>query len=344
MRIGIIGHFGGNQKFNDGQTVKTQTIYNALKRYGVSDIDRVDTYYIKKNPLKFCGLFVKSVFYDQKYIVLLSDKGRHVLFPILYFLSKYLKKEIYHYGIGGRLAKEVRENVNWKKYISNFKGNWVESKFLASQLNGMGIENAIYLPNFKLLSGLTSNDLPTTYKPPFKLCIFSRVMKEKGVEDAVAAVEEINHKRKCSIAELDIYGPIEKGYEEHFNSVIDNAPSCKYCGVVPMDKSVEVLKDYYALLFPTHWRHEGIPGSIIDALSAGVPVISRKWKYCEEMLEHGKTGYIYTFEEPERLIEMIEYAIDHVKETIEMKGSCLKKAEQYSEAYVMKIVVNQMGI
>lgn len=27
MGIGIIGHFGGNEKFNDGQTVKTVAIY-----------------------------------------------------------------------------------------------------------------------------------------------------------------------------------------------------------------------------------------------------------------------------------------------------------------------------
>ena len=46
MRIGIIGHFGGKEKFNDGQTVKTIAIYDALKRYGIEDVDKIDTYYI----------------------------------------------------------------------------------------------------------------------------------------------------------------------------------------------------------------------------------------------------------------------------------------------------------
>lgn len=31
MRIGIIGHFGGNEKFNDGQTVKTIAIMMRLR-------------------------------------------------------------------------------------------------------------------------------------------------------------------------------------------------------------------------------------------------------------------------------------------------------------------------
>ena len=68
MRIGIIGHFGGNEKFNDGQTVKTIAIYDALKRYGLEDVDRIDTYYIKKilpflfSPtiFLFLGAFLKN--------------------------------------------------------------------------------------------------------------------------------------------------------------------------------------------------------------------------------------------------------------------------------------------
>lgn len=344
MRIAIIGHLGGNQKFNDGQTVKTQTLYNALKRYGFNNIDCIDTYYIKKKPIKFSWLFLKSVFTDKKYIILLSANGRRILFPMLYLLCKYLKKDIYHYSIGGSLAKEVNEKNYWKKYLLSFKENWMESRLLATQLNELGIKNAIYLPNFKLLPRLTDNDLQTTYKPPFRLCTFSRVMKEKGIEDAVLAVKEINNKRGYTVIELDIYGPIKKEYETQFNILINSVPECRYCGIVPADESVEILKNYYILLFPTYWPHEGIPGSIIDALSAGIPVIARKWAYCEEMLEHGKTGYIYNHEEPEKLIEMIEYAIDHVEQTVDMKKNCLLKAEQYSEQYVIKLIINQMKI
>ena len=45
MRIGIIGHFGGKEKFYDGQTVKIIAIYDALKRYGFEDVDKIDSYY-----------------------------------------------------------------------------------------------------------------------------------------------------------------------------------------------------------------------------------------------------------------------------------------------------------
>ena len=192
MRIGIIGHFGGNEKFNDGQTVKTIAIYDALKRYGLEDVDRIDTYYIKKNPFIFVSQFLNGGLRDKKYIVLLSSNGRKVLFPVLSFMSRYMNKDVYHYGIGGRLAREVEEKPKWKKYVSSFNGNWMESIELADQLQKLGVKNAIYLPNFKKLRMMKETELRKEYDEPYKLCTFSRVMKEKGIEDAIEAVREIN--------------------------------------------------------------------------------------------------------------------------------------------------------
>ena len=344
MRIGIIGHFGGNEKFNDGQTVKTVAIYDALKRYGIKNIDKIDTYYIRRNPLRFLWQFMSGIFRDKKYIVLLSSNGRRVLFPILSFMSSFMNKDVYHYGIGGRLAREVSEKPKWKKYVSSFKGNWMESTELADRLQKLGVHNAIYLPNFKKLNIMTEAELCTEYQEPYKLCTFSRVMKEKGIEDAIDAVRAINAEYGKTVVKLDIYGPAEEAYLKHLQKVIAQDCACSYRGVVSANESVEALKDYYALLFPTHWRHEGIPGTIIDALSAGVPVIARRWQYCDEMITDGKTGLPYDFNEPALLKNRIEYAINHPKEIISMKKNCLTKAALYSEDYVMKKIAKELGI
>lgn len=344
MRIGIIGHFGGKEKFNDGQTVKTIAIYDALKRYGIEDVDKIDTYYIKKNPFVFMAQFVSGLFSDEKYIVLLSSNGRKVLFPILSFMSRHLNKEVYHYGIGGRLAREVSEKPSWKKYVSSFKSNWMESIELAEQLQKLGVRNAIYLPNFKKLNILKEDELCTEYSAPFRFCTFSRVMKEKGIEDAIEAIRDINSERGKKIVTLDIYGPAEESYLNHLKEILKDDDACAYKGVVLANESVEALKDYYALLFPTHWKHEGIPGTIIDALSAGVPIIARRWQYCGEMIDDKKTGLVYDFEEPDLLRTRIEYAIEHQDEMVSMKKKCLKRAAAYSEDYVMKQIAKEMGL
>lgn len=63
-KISICGHFGGNKEFNDGQTIKTKTIFNELyKKFGENNIGKIDTYNWKKNPLKLlvnCFKYMKN--------------------------------------------------------------------------------------------------------------------------------------------------------------------------------------------------------------------------------------------------------------------------------------------
>ena len=65
-------------------------------------------------------------------------------------------------------------------------------------------------------------------------------MEEKGVTDAINAIKIINNKYGKQIATLDIYGPIEPEYKNKLLSLIDSTnDSCKYCGVIDSNKSVE---------------------------------------------------------------------------------------------------------
>lgn len=345
MRIGIVGHFGGKQKFNDGQTVKTISTYNALKDAGIAQVDKIDTYYIRKNPFRFVYSLLRGMLRDRKFILLLSINGRRILFPVFYYASKLCGKEIYHYAIGGRLADEASQNARMKKYISSFSGNWVESHYIVQKLNNIGVMNAVYVPNFKRLKIMATDELPTTFTKPYKLCTFSRVMPEKGIEDAVQSIQTVNQNFGREIVTLDIYGPIAAGYENDFKRCIEESQgTCRYCGVVPANQSVETLKDYFLLLFPTRWFREGMPGTIIDALSAGVPVIARDWKYCREMITDQKTGFIYPFEKPERLSDLIFYAIQHVDLINQMRVNCLHEANKYSEHTVIKKIEQLMNL
>lgn len=340
-KFAIIGHFGGNKNFTDGQTIKTVTLYNAMTERGYV-IDKVDTYLIKRKPLNFLKSMLKAVKNNSKIVVLLSINGRRLLFPYLAFISK-TNKDIYHYAIGGRLFREVSQHKSWRLYVSSFRGNWVESRILANQLNNIGINNAKYIPNFKRIKILQENDLNFRKKESYNFCIFSRVMPEKGIEDAILAIKEINEKG-FGKAVLDIYGPIEPKYEERFKSLVcDNKNIVNYCGVVKPEKSVDVLKDYYMLLFPTHWKHEGIPGTIVDALSAGVPIIARQWQYCDEMITDGKTGLVYDFEHPEILVQKIQYAVENENKIVSMKKQCLLSAQYYSESVAIKAIQKEMG-
>jgi glycosyltransferase involved in cell wall biosynthesis len=93
------------------------------------------------------------------------------------------------------------------------------------------------------------------------------------------------------------------------------------------------------LLFPTFWKGEGMPGTIIDALGAALPIIARRWDYCDEILEDGKNAWVYDFDQPQQLVDKIDYAISHPSEVMEMKNACLHAALRYSEGHVMKKIL-----
>ncbi len=218
VKIGIIGHFGGMETFVDGQTVKTLSLYNALKKCGYTEIQKADTYYIKRNPSRFLVELVKLLIRSDKIIVLVSDRGRKVLFPLLKMASLY--KDIYHYAIGGRIAKEATESDRLRKCMGSFSGNWVESRKEERALRELGLINVRYIPNFKCISPLQKADYSCLQDMPRNFCLFSRITREKGVEDAIRAVRRLNEEADHTVATLDIYGPIETGYEERLQYVI----------------------------------------------------------------------------------------------------------------------------
>ena len=63
--IGIIGHFGGKENILDGQTIKTKILYEELSNATDWKIQKVDTYYKSRNPIKLLFDTFKSVSYTH---------------------------------------------------------------------------------------------------------------------------------------------------------------------------------------------------------------------------------------------------------------------------------------
>lgn len=338
MRIGIIGHFGGNEEILDGQTVKTNILYNELKNATDWKIKKVDTYYKRKNPIKLLWDTVKCLLTTKHIIILLSINGMRFYFPLLFFCSKLFGTRVYHDLIGGSLDKHVLKYPCFRNYLNNFKVNWVESDGLKQRLEKVGVTNCEVIPNFKRLNVLTQ--YCEEYAEPFRFCIFSRVMKEKGIEAAIDAIESINKTFGREVCKLDIYGRIDESYKTRFEELMQTVGSAvNYKGMVPYDKSVEAIKEYYALLFPTYWGGEGFPGTIVDAFSAGLPVIATDWNCNAEIVDDMVNGIIYPNQEIKDLRSAIEWCIFHEKDVINWKKCCLQKAREYQpDNYIKQII------
>ena len=174
--------------------------------------------------------------------------------------------------------------------------------------------------------------------------MFSRVTKTKGMTAAAEAVSEVNRRLGRTAAVLHIYGPVEANYQEEFDQVLADHKDCvQYLGCIPQDQSVEALKSSFMLLFPSVYPGEGMPGTIIDAFSAGLPVIATDWHFNSQLVRTGETGYCYDWQSPHLLAEHILHAVTHPHEVAAMGNACLREAMKYTPDVVMDQICRKMS-
>jgi glycosyltransferase involved in cell wall biosynthesis len=267
-----------------------------------------------------------------------AHNGVKVFSRLLLIAKKLYKVNIFYDVIGGWLPELLSKDRGLIRILSEFSGIWVETTTMMERLRQADISNVSVIRNFKNLSPAKIND-EEEYEEPLKLCMFSRVMKEKGIEDAITAVKTVNEKYGETVYLLDIYGQVDDNYMDRFITLKAEFPEyISYKGVVNPSESVEIIKDYYALLFPTHYWTEGVPGTIIDAYFAGVPVISSIWESYYDVVEDNNTGYGYEMSQKSKLIDIL-YSLPLEKEKLkEMKKNCIRKSYEFSTVKNIEII------
>ncbi|MEJ6951732.1 glycosyltransferase family 4 protein [Natronospora cellulosivora (SeqCode)] len=330
--------FWGKKKLLNGQTIKTKLLNKELNiAIGSNNIQIVDTHGWKRNPYKLILECIKLHKHCENIVILPARNGLRIFGPLFSILNYFFHRKLHYVVIGGWLPELIKNKYILKWHLKRFEGIYVETQGMLKSLQQIGFNNVICLPNFKRLNIVEESEISYTTQEPYKLCTFSRVMKEKGIEDAIYAVKKANEFYNRIVYTLDIYGQIDDGYKNSFQIVLNNCPSyIKYKGTVNYEDSVDVIKDYFALLFPTYYEGEGFAGTILDAYASGVPVISTNWKYNGEVIRHEVDGILYDYSDEKALFEILLKVKKNPYIINSLKKNCLKRAKQYSPEIVIK--------
>lgn len=336
-KVGICGHFAVGEELVNGQVIKSKVITSELKRLlGDDAVAVIDTHSWKQKPLKLLINSIKLFKSCENIIIMPSYRGVKVFVPLFAFLNRISKKKLHYIVIGGWLHEYIKKYKFLKKRVSEFDGVYVETVKMADNLVKLGLDNTRYFPNFKRIDIVSIDEIDKEANEPMKLCTLSRVMEEKGIEDAIKSVVEVNEKLGRIAYTLDIYGKVEDFYMDRFEVVKKSLPDyVKYMGYIDYNKTTAVLKNYFALLFPTYYKGEGMPGTIIDAYSAGLPVIATDWKYNSELIKHNIEGILYDVGDKQKLTEILLNTADNPDMILDMKENCLRKAREYLPEKVM---------
>lgn len=342
-KISIMGNYALKDNAVNGQTIKTKQLTEELiRRFG--DVQTIDTSANKLGlVLSIPFLCMKALIKSKNVVILPAENGLRLISPLLVMENFIFKRALHYVVIGGWLPEFLKDYGYLLKCLRRFTGVYVETKMMKEALENLGLTNVYILPNFKNLRVLKNSEIKYMDSTPHRLCTFSRVSKEKGIEDAVNAVKAINDLYGKIVFELDIYGQVDENQKRWFASILDKFPPyIRYCGIVPYDLSTEILKNYYALLFPTYYDGEGFAGTLIDAMSAGVPVIASDWKYNAEIIADNFTGLIVPSKDVNSLINALDWIYTNQKEWNLYKKNCVIEAEKYTPEKAVVQLIEQL--
>lgn len=344
-RIAVIGHFGGGQDYFDGQTVKTRIVTKELKaQLGDGAVGTIDTHGGKLTALKAPFQVRKALKRSANVLILPAKNGLRIYVPLLRAFNRFFHRSLHYVVIGGWLPEFLKAHPSLIKGLRTFQGIYVETRAMKEALESLGLQNVFVVPNCKELSVLTEAELVPREAPPYPLCTFSRVMKEKGIETAISAVKTVNERLGKTVFTLDIYGQVDPHQQEWFDGLKVSFPDyVRYAGTVPYDQSVSVLKDYFLLLFPTFYEGEGFAGTLIDAMAAGLPVIASDWRYNAEIVREGETGYLHPAFEPEKLTDRLLWAVEHPDEVDRLRAACLARAADYQPTNALRELFDRLA-
>lgn len=343
-RVSVIGHFAMGRQYLNGQTIKTKIVTGELERVlGAEQVVTFDTHGGKKTLLKAPFQVLAALKNSANVVILPAKNGLRIYAPLLAGFRKLFGNRKLHYAVIGGWLPQFLETRAWlAKVLKGFDCIYVETQTMKAALEQQGFSNIYVTPNCKDLTILTESELFYPTAEPYRLCTFSRVMREKGIEDAVEAVKTVNEAVGRQVFSLDIYGQIDANQTEWFENLQKEFPEfIRYGGMVPFDKSVEVLKAYFALVFPTYYEGEGFAGTLIDAFSAGVPVIASDWKYNPEIV-NDRVGFLYPTRDREVLANVLMQIAGNPELILSKKQACLTEAEKYRIDQALRVLVDKI--
>lgn len=346
--IYVLGYLGyeTSKVIYGGQLTKTRYLYKQLlDEFGENNVHYIDTSNWKKNGFR---LLIKIIKHSRKMDVVVlapNRSGMKVLFPLFAFLKRIYKFKIVYPVIGSWIGGLLKKD---KMLLWGFRCIDLvlpETEGLKEELSGLTSAEIIVQPTASLRVPIAEQYICNGYElEKYYFCTFSRVTKQKGIEDAIKGINRANELLVTKKCYLDIWGYVDDEYKEEFERLLkNNSEYVRYRGEIDInsidDTVTQTLREYYMMIFPTYYPGEGYPTSIVEAYMSALPVIASDWKYNKEIVIDGITGKIVKVNDIVNLSETIKDMVDNPTIVIDMKRKCLEVGKNHRPKEIMKEMI-----
>ncbi len=205
-----------------------------------------------------------------------------------------------------------------------------------------GYKHAYWFPNFRIYD--FEPKIMLRSEDPLKLVFMSRITKSKGYEIVFRMAKYINGLLPVNSIIIDFYGPINKYDKVDFLKGLSKFDFLKYKGILETKEINITLAAYDAMLFPTNYPGEGLPGTILDSYISGIPVVASDWRYNAELILHGQTGFIFDLNQEEEFYNYILKLYFDRDLLYKLKLNAYKKSKDFDYNTIWNILVMRTGL
>lgn len=361
-KICLIGNNGFGAPVFDGQRIKVRTYKNVLESEGF-EVTFVELEKPLKRIFSIFSQIKKGIRKCDVVVLITSDNGERILIPYINRVNKKYHKRFVFSQIGtSALYKHIKymtedekraffhehkfgNHKPEKKVMKDFRKIDViltETDLINSAFSKFyELDNCYAITNFRLYE---QNDSEQNRISSNKLVYLSRIMERKGVFELLDVIKDIKEKRGLE-ASLDIFGTLYLSDEEkkRFDSCLNE--QIKYCGELDPTKTIDTLKQYDLLCFPTKCEGEGTPGCIVESFIAGTPVLSSSFTQADELLKSDFDSLIYEFGNKKDMEEKLASFLNKEVDYKSLRKGALKSGEKFTYRYnrdnFLKLIIGE---
>ena len=198
------------------------------------------------------------------------------------------RRRLYVHLHGGLLAEFYRRAtppMRWliRRVLRQAYQAWVLTPTLRSQFDGLVAEDRVHCVPNVVDDPLAGAPLPTLVEQrndaELRILYLANLLPEKGCFDVLAALRLLG--QKSNGWEVRLVGPAGPDIEERLRQEIGDLPAgtahVTLVGEITGDAKSEQYRWADVFVYPTRYPPEGQPLVLLEALGAGLPVVSTRW-------------------------------------------------------------------
>lgn len=229
--------------------------------------------------------------------------------------------------------------------MRNLDGLFVETKLVHAELVDLIGSNVYWVPGYRKMPASLNGDHQSREKDldKLQLAFLGHVREEKGVFVLLESLRKPPINSNGSV-QCDIYGLVFQSIEEKFADEMKRTPNAAYKGVINPEQAVPTLSKYDVLVFPTHYQGEGHPGVIMEAMMAGIAVITTDHRSIPELIQDRVNGLLIPVNDPDELARAIHQLESNPKMLADLSEQNWEMRKNYSASNVIPEILKLMDI